>query len=64
MNDTLKAQLQSVIRAVINLYAGTHVLAPGTADRIEGWTLTAIMVVWTLVDNWKNQKPKPTEDKK
>jgi hypothetical protein len=62
MNDALKANLQSVIRAVINLYAGTHVLAPGTADKVEGWTLTAIAVVWTLLDNIK--KTKPTEEKK
>lgn len=62
MNDALKANLQSVIRAVINLYAGTHVLAPGTADRIEGWALTAIAVAWTLLDNI--QKQKHTEEKK
>lgn len=62
MNDALKANLQSVIRAVINLYAGTHVLAPGTADKIEGWVLTAIAIAWTLLDNIKKQKT--TEEKK
>ena len=58
MNDTTKANIQSVIRAGLNVFAGMHLLNADQTTRYEGIAAAAFAVGWTVYDNYKKSKIK------
>lgn len=59
MNDTTKAQIQSIIRAGMNLFAGYHSLSPDTGDKITSAIIAIVALAWTIIDNWRKADDKP-----
>lgn len=59
MNDTMKANLQSIARAVINIAAGYFAFSPETSTKLEAALAVLCTIVWTIWDNSKKPQPAP-----
>lgn len=51
MNEQTKAQIQSVIRAGMNIFAGYNSLSPEVSDKIVSALLALSALLWTIYDN-------------